>query len=174
MRTHVPGCILSFTLHNPLAVEQDCIAYIIFSVQTTFYWVNVSRYSSLTRKIKCVTFIRSVIWCLRIIIPVFITVKCIPSPHHYQKAIPATGRGGPSGCETSRFPHFIDNRLTDGVKVVSPTRRPPFTRKNIPRIFLVLISVRGWVDPRARVWLEGYNGLIGKWTRDLPACSIVP
>jgi hypothetical protein len=33
------------------------------------------------------------------------------------------------GCETSRLPHFLDNRLTDGADVVSLTRRPPF----IPR-----------------------------------------
>jgi hypothetical protein len=33
----------------------------------------------------------------------------------------------------------LDNRLTDGGEVVSPTLRPPFT----PGIFLVLISVRG-------------------------------
>jgi hypothetical protein len=31
------------------------------------------------------------------------------------------------GCETSRLPHFLDNRLTDGGEVVSLTRRPPFT-----------------------------------------------
>jgi hypothetical protein len=43
------------------------------------------------------------------------------------KDIPVTDRGGPLGCETWRFPHFLDNRLTDGGKVVSPTRRPPFT-----------------------------------------------
>jgi hypothetical protein len=30
------------------------------------------------------------------------------------KAIPVTGRGGPRGCETSKLPHFLDNRLTDG------------------------------------------------------------
>jgi hypothetical protein len=48
------------------------------------------------------------------------------------KAIPVTGREGPQGCETSRLPHFIDNRLTDGGEVVSPTRRPPFTPKEIP------------------------------------------
>jgi hypothetical protein len=36
------------------------------------------------------------------------------------KAIPVRG------CETSRFPHFLDNRLTDGGEV-SLTRRPPFT-----------------------------------------------
>jgi hypothetical protein len=30
------------------------------------------------------------------------------------KAISVTGRGGLYGCETSRFPHFLENRLTDG------------------------------------------------------------
>jgi hypothetical protein len=41
--------------------------------------------------------------------------------------IPVTGHGGPSGCETLRVPHYLDNRLTDGGKVVSLTRRPLFT-----------------------------------------------
>jgi hypothetical protein len=35
------------------------------------------------------------------------------------KAVPVTGRGGPYGCETSRLPYFLDNRLTDGGEVVS-------------------------------------------------------
>jgi hypothetical protein len=48
------------------------------------------------------------------------------------KAITVTGRGGPYGCEILRVPHFLDNRLTDGCKVVSPTRRLPFTPRNIP------------------------------------------
>jgi hypothetical protein len=60
------------------------------------------------------------------------------------KGIPVTGHGGPWGCEMLMFPHFLDNRLIDGVKIVSPTHRPPFTPKNFPRILLVLISVRGW------------------------------
>jgi hypothetical protein len=34
-----------------------------------------------------------------------------------RKAIPVTGRGGPQGCETSRLPHFLYNRLTDGAVV---------------------------------------------------------
>jgi hypothetical protein len=34
-----------------------------------------------------------------------------------------TGRGGPQGCETSRLPHFLHNRLTDGDEVVSLTRQ---------------------------------------------------
>jgi hypothetical protein len=40
--------------------------------------------------------------------------------------IPATGRGGPLGCETSRIPHFLENRLTDSGEVVGLTLRPPF------------------------------------------------
>jgi hypothetical protein len=47
------------------------------------------------------------------------------------KAIPVTGREGPYGCETSRLPHFLDNRLTHGDEI-SLTRRPPFTPKKIP------------------------------------------
>jgi hypothetical protein len=51
------------------------------------------------------------------------------------KAISVTGRGGPYGCETSRLPHFPDNRLIDGGEVVSLTRRSLFTP---PGRFLVL------------------------------------
>jgi hypothetical protein len=43
------------------------------------------------------------------------------------KVIPVTGHGGPLGCEMLRFPHFLDNRLTDGGEVVSITRRPSFS-----------------------------------------------
>jgi hypothetical protein len=52
--------------------------------------------------------------------------------HIKGKAIPATGRVGPEGCETSRLPHFLDNRFTDGGEVVSLTRRPPVTPWKIP------------------------------------------
>jgi hypothetical protein len=43
-----------------------------------------------------------------------------------------TGRGGSYVCETSRFQHYLDKRLTNGDEVVSLTRRPPFTPINIP------------------------------------------
>jgi hypothetical protein len=48
------------------------------------------------------------------------------------KAIPVAGREGPYGCETSRIPHLLDNRLTDGGEVVSPTHWPPCTPRKIP------------------------------------------
>jgi hypothetical protein len=48
------------------------------------------------------------------------------------KAIPVTGREGPEDCETSRLPHFLDNRFTDRGEVVSLKRRPPFTPGKIP------------------------------------------
>jgi hypothetical protein len=50
------------------------------------------------------------------------------------KAIPATGRGGPQGCEISRLPHFLDNRLTDGAVRLSALSigQPSFTPRKIP------------------------------------------
>jgi hypothetical protein len=40
-------------------------------------------------------------------------------PFRSKKAIPVTGHGSPQGSETSRLPHFLDNRLTDDREVVS-------------------------------------------------------
>jgi hypothetical protein len=51
----------------------------------------------------------------------------VQNNNNNNKAIPVTGRGGPQSCEMSRLPQFVDNRLTDGGKVVSLTLRPPFT-----------------------------------------------
>jgi hypothetical protein len=85
-------------------------------------------------------------------VDLYCDMKTFISHSFLLKPIPATDRGSPQGCETSRLPYFLDNRLTDGGKVVSLTRRPPFTPQ---WRFLVLFSVRGWVDPRAIVRLEG-------------------
>jgi hypothetical protein len=56
------------------------------------------------------------------------------------ETIPVTGREGEQGCETSRFPFCLDNRLTEGGGIISLTRRP---RSPPQKHFLVLISVRG-------------------------------
>jgi hypothetical protein len=83
-----------------------------------------------------------------------------------------------TGRETSRLPYFPENRLIDGDEVVSFTRRPPFTPSKIPVCSFLLEAES--TPPRAihsavgRIRsLEKSKDLIGKRTRDLPACSIV-
>jgi hypothetical protein len=94
--------------------------------------------------------------------------------------IPVTGHGGPWGCERSRLPHYLDIRVRDGGKVVSPTGRPPALYPQVSFLrFLVLISVRGRVDTRVIVLTEELRKLenihlIGTRSRNLPVCSIVP
>jgi hypothetical protein len=46
------------------------------------------------------------------------------------KAIPVTGHGGPHGCETARFPHFLENWLMDGYEV-SLIHQLPFGPRKI-------------------------------------------
>jgi hypothetical protein len=46
-------------------------------------------------------------------------------------AILVTGRESPQGFKTSRLPHFLENRPTDGVDVVSLIHRTPFTLTKI-------------------------------------------
>jgi hypothetical protein len=47
------------------------------------------------------------------------------------KANHVTGCGGPTGGETSRLPHILDNWLTDG-EVVSFRCQLPFSTRKIP------------------------------------------
>jgi hypothetical protein len=67
-----------------------------------------------------------------------------------------------------------DNRLIDVGEAVSLTRR------QAALYTLVLNSVRGWVDPRAILRLEGLgqmkksNDIIGDRSRNIPVCSRVP
>jgi hypothetical protein len=59
-------------------------------------------------------------------------VKCKKKKKNVEgEFILVTGRGHPYGCETSRLPLFLDNRLTDGGEVVSLMRRPPFKHRKI-------------------------------------------
>jgi hypothetical protein len=49
-----------------------------------------------------------------------------------EKAIAVTGRGGRQDCETSRLPHFLDNRLTDGGEVSLTRQAIPVTGRGGP------------------------------------------
>jgi hypothetical protein len=76
-------------------------------------------------------------------------------------------------CWGSHFFWKIGSQKAVGLSASRPGRPLP------PGKFLVLISVRCWVDPKAIVWLERLGKLkiihlIGIQSRDLPACSIVP
>jgi hypothetical protein len=84
---------------------------------------------------------------------------------------------GPIGCETSRLPHFPDNRLADGGEIVSLKRWPPFTPRKIPRTHFCqslnrpqAYNTAGSIMPTEK----SFNILIGIRTHDLPAWSIVP
>jgi hypothetical protein len=66
------------------------------------------------------------------------------------KAIPLLALTGPEGSRKLRLLDLRQSAHEVG-KVVSPTHRPPL----LQQIFLVLISVRDWVDPRAIVRPEG-------------------
>jgi hypothetical protein len=53
-----------------------------------------------------------------------VPVYCYLRQQVKSEAIPVTGRGGLYGCKMLRNQHCLDNRLTDGGKVVSSTHRP--------------------------------------------------
>jgi hypothetical protein len=59
-------------------------------------------------------------------------------------------------CKISKISFFLDNQLRDGDKDVSLTK---LAELKPTKIFLVLISVRSLVEPRAIVRLEGLSKL---------------
>jgi hypothetical protein len=59
-----------------------------------------------------------------------------------------------TGRETSRLPHFLDSRPTDGGKVVSLPRRPPFTLRKIINVYIY--GFLGGVRGGCVVWCPAY------------------
>jgi hypothetical protein len=67
------------------------------------------------------------------------------------KSVPLQAWSGPELSRKLRFPDLMTTAQGGG-KVVSLKHRPHLPPQEI---LLVLISVSGWVDPRAIVWSEG-------------------
>jgi hypothetical protein len=79
------------------------------------------------------------------------------------KATLVTGPGDPLDCERSRFPYFLDNRLTDGGEAVNLTRRPPFTPRKVPGTYFCyrLSRPQGHSAARRISSIEKSSELIG-------------
>jgi hypothetical protein len=71
------------------------------------------------------------------------------------------------------FPHFLDNRLTDGAEVVSLMGQPAALYPQVDSWYSFLLEA---VHPRGTIRLmptEKSNELIGNRNGDLPTCSTV-
>jgi hypothetical protein len=80
-----------------------------------------------------------------------------------KKSYPCIRPWSPYGWDTSRIPHFLDNRLTNGGEVVNLKRRPRFTPPPPQEYSCYSFLLGGWVNPRTILRLERNKKI--QWTR---------